>query len=518
MATFSSSSLDSNWNRLLNFLSGHKVHENSPPPYLLKFRSNRYFIIGAVCVAIFTDIFLYGIIVPVIPYSLTSRIDVEESSVQHWVSVLLAVYGAALCAGAPIVGYYADQTTSRRLPLLIGLLSLAGATIMLCLARTIGLFILGRILQGFSAAVVWTVGQALLVDTVGEKDIGQIAGWVSISMSLAILIAPLLGGVVYERLGYYPVYYMAFGLIVLDVMLRLVLVEKKIARQWEEGREEDSKRAHSALGMVGDKVESRSNVASDTELPRADDAAEKDLQFSGPQQTMRSTSKVPPMFQLITSARLLAALWCTVVQGSLMTAFDAVLPLFVQNTFHWTSTNAGLIFLAIYIPNFVAPAVGALSDRFGPRYLVSLGFVLAIPPWAALRFVYHNSMEQKVLLGLILALIGVTLTMAMTPLMAEITYVVEAKEKKNPGIYGTAGVYGQAYALFIMAFALGTLIGPLWAGFVNQHHGWGTMGWSLSILSGAGAVPAFVWTGGFIMDDNARGAERSKNGKEQAAA
>jgi MFS family permease len=61
------------------------------------------------------------------------------------------------------------------------------------------------VLQGFSAAVVWTVGQALLVDTVGEKEIGQTLGLVSIAMSVAILIAPLLGGVVYQKAGYYAV-------------------------------------------------------------------------------------------------------------------------------------------------------------------------------------------------------------------------------------------------------------------------------------------------------------------------
>jgi MFS family permease len=88
---------------------------------------------------------------------------------------------------------------------------------MLCLARTVSLLVVGRIFQGAAAAIVWTVGQALLVDTVGQKEIGQTLGWVSISMSMSILIAPLLGGVVYNKAGYYPVYYMAFGLIALDI-------------------------------------------------------------------------------------------------------------------------------------------------------------------------------------------------------------------------------------------------------------------------------------------------------------
>ncbi|KAK3081186.1 hypothetical protein LTR53_020486, partial [Teratosphaeriaceae sp. CCFEE 6253] len=51
-------------------------------------------------------------------------------------------------------------------------------------------------------------------------------------MSLAILLAPLLGGVVFAAAGYYAVFAMAFGLIVLDVILRLFMIEKKIAVRW----------------------------------------------------------------------------------------------------------------------------------------------------------------------------------------------------------------------------------------------------------------------------------------------
>src|SRR5450432_372447 len=218
--------------QLANFLSGARGDSSSAPPCMLKVRSSRIFIISTICLAVFTDLFLYGVIVPVIPFAISARADVAESDVQYWISVLLAVYGGALFVASPIAGWYADNSSSRRLPLLIGLLALAGATLILCLARNVGLLITGRVLQGLSAAIVWTTGQALLVDTVGQKDIGQIMGYVSISMSLGILIAPLLGGVVYNRAGYFAVYYMAFALIFLDVTMRLGLIEKKIAIQW----------------------------------------------------------------------------------------------------------------------------------------------------------------------------------------------------------------------------------------------------------------------------------------------
>lgn len=91
--------------------------------------------------------------------------------------------------------------------------------------------------------------------------------------------------------------------------------------------------------------------------------------------------------------------------------------------------------------------------------------------------------------------------------MAEITYVVDAKEKKNPGIFGKTGAYAQAYGLFVMSYAAGTLIGPLWGGLVNSSAGWATMTWTLGLLSASGAVPALIWTGGLITRMNAKSAD-----------
>lgn len=74
--------------------------------------------------------------------------------------------------------------------------------------------------------------------------------------------------------------------------------------------------------------------------------------------------------------------------------------------------------------------------------------------------------------------------------MAEISYTVIAKEKNNPGLYGPKGAIAQAYGLFNMAFAAGALVGPIWAGFVEQGAGWATMTWTLGLLSGVSAIPA----------------------------
>lgn len=151
------------------------------------------------------DVFLYGVVVPVIPFSLETRAHVHAQDVQHWTAVLLAVYGASLLVGSAVCGWLADKSNSRRAALLGGLVVLLGSTVMLCLGRSVKLLVAGRLIQGLSASVVWCVGLALLADTAGQHDAGQAMGFVSLAYTMGVLVAPLLGGVIYAQAGYYAV-------------------------------------------------------------------------------------------------------------------------------------------------------------------------------------------------------------------------------------------------------------------------------------------------------------------------
>ncbi|OIW28870.1 MFS general substrate transporter, partial [Coniochaeta ligniaria NRRL 30616] len=460
-------------------------------PYFLSFRSSTPFILFTICLAIFTDILFYGLIVPVIPFSLTVQAGIAEDQVQQWTAILLACYNITLFIGSPLVGFYADRTTSRRLPLLLGLFALAGSTILLCLGKTVALLVVGRLLQGLSAAIVWSVGLALLADTMG-RNIGYAMGYVGIAMSVGLLIAPVIGGAVYAAAGYYAVYYIAFAVIFVDIVLRLVLIEKKVARQWITDDE--------AAPVTGPEPDvSGSGTDSEKAMgayssPRTGDVGRDPADRQGELEAALPGDE-RPHWELIKSKRILAALFGTVIEAGIMFSFDTVLPLFVKNTFNWTSTAAGIIFICIMVPGFVAPLVGMLSDRYGARWPSLAGFVASVPLLICLRFVTENTIGHKVLLGALLALLGLTLTFCNTPLMAEITYAIEEKEARRPGMWGEKGVYGIGYGLFTTAFALGGTAGSLLSGYVVAGPGWGTMTWALAIWVAAGIPVVALWLG-----------------------
>lgn len=53
--------------------------QNGKPPILLKARSSKFYIVTTVALSVFTDLFLYGVIVPVVPFALYSRAGVAEA-------------------------------------------------------------------------------------------------------------------------------------------------------------------------------------------------------------------------------------------------------------------------------------------------------------------------------------------------------------------------------------------------------------------------------------------------------
>lgn len=372
---------------------------------------------------------------------------------------------ACLRAFLAVFGYLADYTKTRRSPYLVGLLILAGATVMLHLGRSIALLVLARILQGASAAVVWVVGLSMVSDTVRTEDVGRAMGYVFTAMSLGILLGPILGGVVFDKGGYDAVFVMAYVLVGVDVALRCVVIEKQVAARWveEEGVcQEPVERA------TDEPLRSRQARSADTDVIELDETAPVTesrrstmLESQGVEvSTAAKARRVPPMVTLIKSTRLLAALWGSIVLAIVLTAFDATLPLYVKATFEWSSTGAGttpkskflcsvlttaagLIFLTVVLPSFLGPVVGWASDHYGARWLATSGFLLITPVVVLLRLVTHNTIGQKILMSALLAMIGLAANLIATPIMADISHAVERKASKNPGIFGKKGAYAQ---------------------------------------------------------------------------
>lgn len=149
-------------------------------PLGLTWRSKTPFVVTTVALGLFTDLFLWGLPVPLLPYILQDRFHLPESKIQGHSSGLLATHAISSVAFCPIAGIFTDKCSGRKLPYLTGVVILLMATIFFFLGWNVAILFFARVLQGSSGALVWTVGQALLIDTVGADNVGKATGSVRI--------------------------------------------------------------------------------------------------------------------------------------------------------------------------------------------------------------------------------------------------------------------------------------------------------------------------------------------------
>lgn len=79
--------------------------------------------------------------------------------------------------------------------------------------------------------------------------------------------------------------------------------------------------------------------------------------------------------------------------------------------------------------------------------------------------------------------------MILSPLATDMFSVVEKMGKDNEGLFGPAGAYAQAYGLFDIALAFGSIFGPTYAGVVYEKAGWRVAVWALAAFCASGSIP-----------------------------
>ena len=200
--------------------------------------------------------------------------------------------------------------------------------------------------------------------------------------------------------------------------------------------------------------------------------------------------------ELLRTPRMLAAILGAFMQSFILTELESTMPLYIKRLFKYNSKDVALVFLVLSVPSFAAPGVGAMSDRYGPKTVVSAGFLCCAPLFILLRLINHDSQAQVILLCVLLLAIGAALNLILTPVFSEAMYTVDEKEAAQPGIFGPKGAYAQAFAQMNVAYASGSLLGPLVGGMFAERIGWN----NLTLLTGiscAFCVPLSLYaTGG----------------------
>lgn len=338
-------------------------------------------------------------------------------------------------------------------------------------------------------------------------------------MNFGLLFSPFVAGAVYERAGYYAVFGVVLGVVAFDFVLRVAMIEKRVAASWTAGMSLGDGDSHDESTQV-DQSSGSSTTAAEEEEDLNQPASEQNERT--PLLPPRSCSKNPggkkpkswlstrfPMATvLFSSPRLNAAIYGGFLHTMLISSFDTILPTFVINTFHWKATAGGLIFLAITVPSLTSAFVGMLSDRYGARLTSLIGFAFVTPILALLGLCKDDSTTSMILLEVFLVFIGLGLNFMLTPLAADVFHEASILARKNPTLFGVMGAFAPVYSLFNGALGVAVIVGPGLSGTLYDKTDWKiTMG-VLAGLCAAGAAPVWLYTGN----------EKRKRGNEEEGA
>ncbi|MES1256360.1 MAG: MFS transporter [Acidobacteriota bacterium] len=158
-------------------------------------RSSRAAVVALVAVATFADVVAYSICVPVLP-DLAHRLGASPTLI----GLLFGSFAVTLLAVSVPMGAVSDRT-GRRLPLVSGMLVLAGSTLLFARADSLPLLFAARMAQGAADGITWAVGFALIADCYGAKERGRVMGYVMSGTSVGIMLGPSIGGWLYDAGG-----------------------------------------------------------------------------------------------------------------------------------------------------------------------------------------------------------------------------------------------------------------------------------------------------------------------------
>lgn len=243
-------------------------------------------------------------------------------------------------------------------------------------------------------------------------------GFVFSGNTLGLLFAPLIAGIVYDRVGYYAVFGIIFGVFGFDLLLRAFMIEKREAVKWLPDQNitpvapdgQDADESGNTSAEIGHCRENNGSTEVENgygtqELPEPDEQTSL-LRHKSKTSISWFRRSFPKMAILASSPRLIAAIYGCFTHTMLLACIDSILPLFVKRTFGWTASGAGSIFLTITCPSLFGAFFGALSDRYGSRLVSLAGLALTTLNLGLMGLVRENAILDKVILCIFLVLVG----------------------------------------------------------------------------------------------------------------
>jgi MFS transporter, DHA1 family, solute carrier family 18 (vesicular amine transporter), member 1/2 len=175
--------------------------------------------------AIFVDMLLYGLVVPIVPEYARSL-----GAGTGLLGFIFAAYAVGMFAASPVAALLTERLGARPV-LMIGGIGVVVSTLAWASARDVGMLIAARAVQGAAAALAWTGGLAFTAASYGPERRGRVIGWLMTAMAVGSVLGAPVGGILADLLGYRAPFLLTAGLGVAEVLAFWRLLPRAVAKE-----------------------------------------------------------------------------------------------------------------------------------------------------------------------------------------------------------------------------------------------------------------------------------------------
>ena len=343
----------------------------------------------------------------------------------------------------------------RKLIFLIGNIIITATSILCAFAQSGGMLIGLRALQGIGSAMVFGTGVAIITSVFPPRERGKAIGITVTAVYIGLSLAPFLGGILTQYLGWRSIFYVTipFGILVVWI------TRKYIKEEWADAKGEK-------FDLPGSIIYLLSMSAFMFGFSRIPETSAIILASSGLLGLVGFTlmeMKVKfPVFNILlfTSNRLFAfSNLAALINYATTFAITFLLSLYLQYVQGLSPRDAGMILITQPVTMAIVASIsGRLSDIYDPRILASTGMGIIVGGLVMLTLLTEQSRISYMIL--ILAIVGFGFGMFSSP---NTNAIMGSVDKKYLGIasatVGTMRLTGQMMSMGIATLILQIFIG-----------------------------------------------------------
>ncbi|CAG8592069.1 10836_t:CDS:2, partial [Cetraspora pellucida] len=358
------------------------------------FRRSKTAVLCVASIALFTDMIVYGIIVPILPLIVRERLGMDSMST----GILFGCYALGLLVSTPICAVISDKYHTRKLPMMIGMAGLGTCTLLFGIADNYWQLMLARIAQGAAGGASWTVTLAMLADRFGTgPKLGIVMGTVLSANTLGFIAGPVIGGVLYQYWGYTSPFIFCVILSFIGFVSACTIVDPINLKEWDLA------------------ISRRDGNADDPP-----DYCEVDPDCNNPLS----------IWNLAKDWEIISICLTLTIVASVFSAIEPTLPIYLRQEFGANPSEIGLVYITVVLPTFASPIVGWLSYRIGQRIMCGIGVI-----WISVALPLIALPDNLWLEVFPLLFFGATYAIISTP---SLPMLGERVREKGGGAYGPA--------------------------------------------------------------------------------